>query len=61
MLVLSRKRDEKIMLKLENEQEIELTIVRIDGNKVRIGIDAEENVAILRSELVEQPLMKKRA
>lgn len=52
MLVLSRKRDEKILLKV-NDQEIELTIVRIDANKVRLGIQAPDNVTILRSELLE--------
>ena len=54
MLVLSRKRDEKIILKVGEEQ-IELTVVRIDANKVRIGIQAGDNVTILRSELVETP------
>ena len=53
MLVLSRKRDEKILLKV-NEQDIELTVVRIDNNKVRLGIQAEKNVTILRSELVDR-------
>ena len=51
MLVLSRKRDEKILLKTDQEQ-IELTVVRIDANKVRLGINASEDVTILRSELV---------
>jgi carbon storage regulator len=55
MLVLSRKKDEKIILKVkigEIEEEIELTVVRIENNKVRIGIDADDNVTILRSELL---------
>jgi carbon storage regulator CsrA len=54
MLVLSRKRDEKILLKTESEQ-IELTVVRIDANKVRLGINASDEVTILRSELVDSP------
>ena len=53
MLVLSRKRDEKILMKV-NEQDIELTVVRIDNNKVRLGIQAEKNVTILRSELIDR-------
>jgi len=53
MLVLSRKRDEKILLKLSENEEIELTVVRIDANKVRLGIQASNAVTILRSELVE--------
>ena len=54
MLVLSRKRDEKILLKLNENEEIELTVVRIDANKVRLGIQASDSVTILRKELVEK-------
>lgn len=53
MLVLSRKRDEKILLKINETELIELTVVRIDANKVRLGISASENVTILRSELLK--------
>ena len=52
MLVLSRKRDEKILLEVDGGEKIELTIVRIDNNKVRLGIEASDNTKILRSELV---------
>jgi carbon storage regulator CsrA len=54
MLVLSRKRDQKILLKLNENEEIELTVVRIDANKVRLGIEASDSVQILRSELVQK-------
>lgn len=54
MLVLSRKRDEKILLKLNENEEVELTVVRIDANKVRLGIQASDSVTILRKELVEK-------
>ena len=52
MLVLSRKKDESIVLQIENE-EIEIIIVRLEPNKVRLGIKAGPNVTILRSELIE--------
>ena len=55
MLVLSRKRDEKILLKLNDEESIELTVVRIDANKVRLGIQASDKITILRSELLDTP------
>jgi carbon storage regulator CsrA len=58
MLVLSRKRDEKILLQLNEREKIELTVVRIDNNKVRLGIDAEDNVTILRSELLDRTTPK---
>jgi carbon storage regulator len=47
MLVLSRKKSEKIRL----GDEIEITIVRVSGNKVRLGIQAPPDVAVLREEL----------
>lgn len=55
MLVLSRKRDEKILLQVgeDAKEDIELTVVRIDANKVRLGIKAGDNVTILRSELLD--------
>lgn len=56
MLVLSRKPDEKILLQVKGmKEDIELTVVKIDPNKVRIGINANSDVIILRSELAEQP------
>lgn len=56
MLVLSRKRDEKIFLKLNEHENVELTVVRIDANKVRLGIKASDSVTILRSELLEKEI-----
>ena len=47
MLVLSRKKSEKIIV----GNEIELTILDVRGDKVRIGIDAPEDVLILRQEV----------
>jgi carbon storage regulator CsrA len=59
MLVLSRKRDEKIILRTKDGDEIELTVVKIDSNKVRLGIAASEEITILRSELIEhEPVAK---
>ena len=44
MLVLSRKESEKIML----GDEIVLTIVRVSGDRVRLGIQAPKGMLILR-------------
>ena len=49
MLVLSRQRDETIMI----GDDIELTIVDIRGDKVRIGIDAPIHVAVHRKEVYD--------
>jgi carbon storage regulator len=47
MLVLSRKTGETILI----GDDIRITVATIQGTRVRIAIDAPENVAILRSEL----------
>lgn len=47
MLVLSRKKDEKIVI----GDEITLMIVEIRGDKVRLGIDAPTNVSVHREEV----------
>jgi len=52
MLVLSRKKDETIILRGPNMEDIRITIVRIDNkNKVRVGIEADKEITVLRSEL----------
>lgn len=52
MLVLSRKKDETILIKQPGQKDIKITIVRIDNrNKVRVGIEADKNITVLRSEL----------
>ena len=48
MLVLSRKESERI--KLGNS--IVLTVIRVAGDKVRIGIEAPADLLVLRDELV---------
>jgi carbon storage regulator len=47
MLVLSRKESERIRL----GDSIIVTIVRVSGDKVRIGVEAPSNVLVLRDEL----------
>lgn len=49
MLVLSRQRDETIMI----GDEIELTVVDIRGDKVRLGIKAPARVAVHRKEVYD--------
>ncbi len=49
MLVLSRQRDETIMI----GDEIEITIVDIRGDKVRVGINAPPRIAVHRKEVYD--------
>ena len=49
MLVLSRQRDEAIII----GDDIELTVVDIRGDKVRLGITAPAHIAVHRKEIYE--------
>ena len=48
MLVLSRKTLQSIMI----GSDIKITVVKVDRNQVRIGIEAPPDVTILRDELI---------
>jgi len=49
MLVLSRQRDETIMI----GDDIEITVVDIRGDKVRLGIAAPRSIQVHRKEVYE--------
>src|SRR5206468_3429066 len=49
MLVLSRKKDESIII----NDHIRVTVVEIRGDKVRLGIDAPKDVTVHRKEVYE--------
>ena len=49
MLVLARHRDEAIMI----GDEVEITIVDIRGDKVRVGINAPSHIPVHRREIYE--------
>lgn len=48
MLVLARKLNQKIII----DGQIEIEIVKIKGNTIRLGITAPQDVKILRSEVM---------
>ncbi len=50
MLVLPRQRDEEIMI----GDSVRITVIDIRGDKVRIGIDAPQNVSVHRREVWEK-------
>jgi carbon storage regulator len=50
MLVLSRKVGERIQL----GDHITVTLVRINGNAVRLGIEAPPHMTVVRQELAER-------
>ena len=51
MLVLSRKLSQQILI----GSDITITVARIEGNHVRLGIEAPAGVSVLRDELVVPP------
>jgi carbon storage regulator len=57
MLVLSRQRDETIMI----GDHIEITVVDIRGDKVRLGITAPKEVTVHRKEVYEAIRRENRA
>ncbi|MDB5349908.1 MAG: carbon storage regulator, CsrA [Planctomycetota bacterium] len=48
MLVLSRKRDDVILI----GDDVRITVVKIDRNHVRLGIEAPGSTSIVREELL---------
>lgn len=57
MLVLSRQRDQTIMI----GDDIEITVVDIRGDKVRLGINAPQHVIVHRKEVYEAIKRENRA
>ena len=49
MLVLSRKKDEKIII----GDKITVMVIEIRGDKVRLGIDAPRDITVHREEVYE--------
>lgn len=47
MLILTRRQDERIFI----GDDIYLSVLEIEGNRVKIGIEAPRDVTILREEL----------
>lgn len=54
MLVLSRRNSESITLTdIASGEEIVVTVCRVGGNNVRLGIDAPRHWSIARTELLD--------
>ncbi len=51
MLVLSRHRDETILINPGTDDEVAVTVVDIRGDKVRLGITAPDRMPVHRTEV----------
>ncbi|ACL70458.1 carbon storage regulator CsrA [Halothermothrix orenii] len=52
MLILTRKKDEAIII----DDKIKVKVVEIDGNKIKLGIEAPDDVTIHREEVLKEIL-----
>jgi len=54
VLVLSRKKHERIIVDLPDGRTVEAMVVDIGNDRVRIGISAPRDVRIIRAELLDR-------
>lgn len=57
MLVLTRRKGEKIII----DHNIVVTILSIDGNQIRIGVEAPKEINVVRKELLHGKNTSKRS
>ena len=53
MLVVTRRPGEAIVIELPTGELIEVVVLSVDANQIKLGIDAPDEVLILREELLE--------
>lgn len=54
MLVLQRKLNESILLTTLDGDVVRITVVRLKGGSVRLGIDAPQSIDIVRHEVAQR-------
>lgn len=54
MLILGRQTDERIVITTPSGDELEVTVVGIKGNRVRLGFEAPKQYAVHRKEVQDQ-------
>ena len=54
MLVLSRKRDEEILITTPAGDRITIKVIEIRADQVRIGFEAADTITIMRQELLAE-------
>ncbi len=51
MLVLSREKGQSVII---GDQEVEIVVIEVHGNKVRLGFKADRSIDINRKEIYEE-------
>jgi carbon storage regulator len=54
MLILTRRVSESIIIATPAGEHIEVTVLGVKGNQVRVGTEAPAEVTVLREELVDR-------
>ena len=54
MLVVTRRPGEAIVIELSTGELIELVVLSIKGNQVKLGTDAPKQLPVVREELLER-------
>jgi carbon storage regulator len=50
MLVLTRKKDESLLI----GDDVEIIVLKIEGNRIRLGIAAPKDVSVVRGEIKDK-------
>ena len=53
MLVLTRKPGERIVI----DEDITVTVLEVQGNRIRLGIEAPKEIPVMREELVRSAVV----
>lgn len=56
MLILSRKKDQRLRI----GEDIIITVTRLQGDRVQLGVQAPEDVRILREEVYQRELLRRK-
>ena len=53
MLILTRRPGESLIIELPTGEQIQVAVLGVKGNQVRIGTQAPDDIQIMREELLE--------
>lgn len=57
MLILARKKDQRLRI----GEDIIITVTRLQGDRVQLGVEAPDDVRILREEVYQKELLRRKS